>query len=106
MALKNLIFNTENRFRTVESDNVKEALKYRVSGVIKSLLRGSVIGYSLGYIVSGGDPETSYYAAGLGAICDTFQDSIRCVNLISMRKRSLERYISHKNRYRNLRIID
>lgn len=106
MSFKKLIFNTENRFKTVESSNIMEALKYKASGVIKSLLRGSIIGYSLGYIISGGDPETSYFVAGLGALCDVAQDGIRSVNLISMRKRSLEKYLSHKNRYRNLGIVD
>ena len=104
MDLKKIIFNTENRFKTIESRK-GEFFKNRFKGVGKSALRGGIIGALTVYLL-GGDESMILNGVYFFGLIDICQDGVRATNLAGLYNSNKEKYFGLKERYQNLGIVN
>jgi len=87
----------ENRFNYAEGN---KPVKNHLIGVLKTIVRGGLIGGFTGAVVSDGDIKYSLVFVGVGAALDCGQDALRKINLRVLKRNNQEEYEIHKNKYR------
>jgi len=102
MNLKKIVSNSEQRFKTIESKNFKEwSLNFPVD-LIKPIIRGTLIGGALGYVI-GGDLESVKVFAKAGLLFDVGSENLRLYCLSRLYGKNKEKYNQYKDS--KLRII-
>jgi hypothetical protein len=103
MDIDKLVHNTEQRFKTVESETIGEFLLNYFKGNLKSVIRGGILGGALGYAL-GGDLESFNLGVLSGAVLDSAQNAMRLFNLYSWSRdpKGIKKYEEIKQEWKDL----
>lgn len=100
--IKELISPLENRIKFAESDNTLKAIGYQALGSVESLVRGAIVGYTIGALASGFNERYSIGGALIGSLIDGAHDAIRKLNWLSMRLNDKPSFENHIKKYKQI----
>ena len=99
MDIDKIVYNTEQRFKTAESESFRSVMGNGLKGILRATIRGGILGGDLGYAI-GGDLESFKIGIAGGAIIDNLQNHYRLISIIE--KKGTKKYEEIKQEWKDL----